>query len=206
MSRGGARRNPQVKLIEAEERREVERRNAQRRRWLITIGVLAAALGFIVFLATRPPPAALAAVETFADQGASHIDASSPLPNYNSNPPTSGPHASNSYQCGIYREAVPDLNQVHNLEHGVVMIQYDPSISAEERDVIEGYARDAGTHTIVAPREGMDSPIVLTAWTRRLALASADRAAISVFYDTYAQFGPERGVACPFQIDQSETG
>lgn len=202
MSRGGARRNPQQKLIAAEERREAERRGAQRRRWLITIGLLAVAVGFIVFLATRPPPAALAAVETFADQGANHIDASSPIPDYNSDPPTSGPHAPNPYQCGIYRESVPDVNQVHNLEHGVVVIQYDPSISSEEREVLEDYARDAGTHSLVAPREGMDSPIVLTAWTKRLALDTADRSAVSVFYDTYAQFGPERGVACPFQIDE----
>lgn len=206
MSRGGARRNPQVKLIEAEERREAERRGAQRRRWLLTIAGLAAALGLIVFLATRPPPAALAAVETFADQGANHLDPSSPVPAYNSDPPTSGPHAPTAYACGVYREGVPDINQVHNLEHGVVVVQYDPSISADEREVLEDYARDAGTHVLVAPRDGMETPIALTAWTKRLALATADRAAISVFYDTYAQFGPERGVACPLQVDESATG
>jgi hypothetical protein len=48
----------------------------------------------------------------------------------------------------------------------------------------------------------MDAPIVLTAWTKRLALDTADRSAVSVFHDTYAQFGPERGVACPFQVDE----
>jgi len=202
MARGGARRNPQQKLVEAEARREAERRAAQRRRWVITVGLLVVLVGFIVFLVTRPPPAILAAVETFGDLGAIHLDAASPVPEYNSDPPTSGPHSPTAYQCGIYRQPVPDINQVHDLEHGVVVIQYDPNLQADERDVLEGFARDAGTHVIVAPREGMDSPIVLTAWTKRLALDTADRDDISVFYDTYAQFGPETGVACPIQTDE----
>lgn len=203
MARGGARRNPQQKLIEAEQRREAERRAAQRRRWVITVGVLALLVGFIVFLVTRPPPAILAAVETFGDMGATHLDPSSPVPAYNSDPPTSGPHAPSAFPCGIYRQPVPDINQVHDLEHGVVVIQYDPTLPVEQRDVLEDYARDAGSHVIVAPRESMDSPIVLTAWTKRLALDTANRDDIAVFYDTFAQFGPEAGVACPFQIDES---
>lgn len=206
MARGGARRNPQQKLIEAEQRREAERRTAQRRRWVITVGVLTLLVAFIVFLVTRPPPAILAAVETFGDLGAIHLDASSPAPTYNSDPPTSGPHSPSAFPCGIYREPVPDINQVHDLEHGVVVIQYDPTQPVEQRAVLEDYARDAGTHIIVAPREGMDSPIVLTAWTKRLALDTAIRGDISVFYDTFAQFGPESGVACPLQIDQSLAG
>jgi hypothetical protein len=206
MARGGARRNPQQKLIEAEERREAERRAAQRRRWAITVGVLVLLVGFIVFLVTRPPPAILSEVETFGDQGAIHLDPSSPAPTYNSDPPTSGPHSPTAYACGIYRQPVPDINQVHDLEHGVVVIQYDPTLPVEQRDVLEDYARDAGTHVIVAPRAGMDSPIVLTAWTKRLALSTANRDDIAVFYDSFAQFGPEAGVACPFQIDESAGG
>jgi hypothetical protein len=203
MARGGARRNPQLKLIEAEQRREAERRAGQRRRWVITIGLLALLVGFVVFLVTRPPPAILAAVETFGDMGAAHIDASSPTPTYNSDPPTSGPHSPSAFPCGIYRQPVPDVSQVHDLEHGVVVVQYEPTLPVEQRDLLEDYARDAGTHIIVAPREGMDSPIVLTAWTKRLALATADRDDIAIFYDAFAQFGPESGVACPFQIDES---
>ncbi len=203
MSRGGARRNPQQKQVEADERRQQAEKVEKRRRYLIAGVVLVALVGAVVFLATRPPPVALANVETFADLGATHIDANSPTPSYNSDPPTSGPHSANSALCGIYREPVPDVNQVHTLEHGGVIIQYDPAISEEERAVLEDFGHDAPSHIIVAPREGMERPIALTAWTKRLMLDNADRAALSAFYDLYAQFGPERGVACSKQVDQT---
>jgi hypothetical protein len=203
VARGGARRSPERKQIEALERKEAAERAARRRRWLIGGGVTALLVGAVVFLATRPPPAALAQVETIASQGQLHIDPSGPIPEYNSNPPTSGPHAPTPYQCGIYREPVPDVYQVHNLEHGVVIIQYDPSISESDRNALERFGRGR-SHTLVAPREGMDHPIVLTAWTKRLALDTRDDAAIAGFYSQFAQFGPERGVACPFVVDQSQ--
>ncbi|HKX74168.1 MAG TPA: DUF3105 domain-containing protein [Acidimicrobiia bacterium] len=203
MSRGGARRNPQQKQVEAEERRQQAKKAEQRRRYLITGAIVVGLVGVVVYLATRPPPAALANIETFADQGAAHIEANSPTPNYNSNPPTSGPHASTPAACGIYREPVPDVNQVHTLEHGAVIVQYDPTVSEADREVLEDFGRDAPSHVIVAPREGMESPIALTAWTKRLLLDTPDREAISAFYDLFAQFGPERGVACSKQIDQT---
>jgi hypothetical protein len=35
-------------------------------------------------------------------------------------------------------------------------------------------------------------------------LDSYDPSAIDAFYGEYAQRGPETGVQCPFQVDQSE--
>jgi hypothetical protein len=192
--------------VEAEERRVAAQRTQRRNRWLLTGAALVVMVAFVVYLATRPPPAALAEIETFPDQGAAHIGAGDPAPVYNSNPPTSGPHSSVAAACGIYREPVPDLNQVHSLEHGVVAIQYDPSLSEQDRARLEDFGRDAPSHIIVAPREGMDQPIALTAWTHRLLLDQVDLAAVSAFYDLYAQFGPERGVACTKQVDQTGEG
>ena len=72
--------------------------------------------------------------------------------------------------------------------------------SATMRD----FARDAGSHVIVTPREGMENPITLTAWTHLLRLDGYDRSAIDVFYGEFAQRGPESGVPCPMQVDQSQ--
>ncbi|HUO46737.1 MAG TPA: DUF3105 domain-containing protein [Acidimicrobiia bacterium] len=206
MSRGGAQRNPQQKQIDAEQRREEAKAAEKRRRFIIGTLITVALVGAVVFFATRPPPAALANVETFPDQGAQHIDPSGPAPDYNSIPATSGPHAPTPASCGVYREDVADVFTVHTLEHGAIVIRYEPSITAEDRAVLEDFARDAPSHVLVAPREGLEAPIALTAWTKRLLLDTADRDAISAFWDLYAQFGPERGVACSFQVDQSEEG
>jgi hypothetical protein len=71
---------------------------------------------------------------------------------------------------------------------------------------LEDFARGAPSHVIVTPRPGMDSPIALTAWTKRLLLDGADEAVLSAFWNDYAQFGPERGIACSFQVDQGGDG
>jgi hypothetical protein len=98
---------------------------------------------------------------------------------------------------------VPDINLVHNLEHGVIVVYYNPDTAADFREDLEAFVRDAPSHAVVVPREGMTSPIALTAWTHLLRLDTFDRPAIDGFYGEYAQRGPEVGVACPFQVDQA---
>lgn len=206
MSRGGAQRNPQIKETEREERRLVAARAARIRRILILAGVAVVTAGGIAFAATRPEPAALAAIETFPDQGAQHIDPTGPAFGYNSNPPTSGSHAPQPAPCGIYRQEVPDVVVVHNLEHGAIVVRYDPALASGEREALEAFARDAGTHILVSPHSGLDDPIVLTGWTKMLRLTKADRTAIDAFYGQFAQNGPERGVPCPNQVDEGTSG
>ncbi len=206
MSRTGARKTVDRAASEAEARRQAEARRLRNRRLLISAIVAIVLVGAIAFFATRPEPEALANVQTFPNQGQQHIDASAPAPDYNSNPPTSGPHAPAPAPGGIYRPPVPDSTQVHDLEHGVVVIQYGPETTDPERQQLEDFARDAGTHVIVAPREGMDQKIAVTAWTKLMTMDTVDIAAIEGFYGQFAQFGPEAGVQCPFQVDESQAG
>ena len=203
MSRTGSKKTVDTRLAEAEERRLAAARSLRNRRLLIGAGVAVLLVGAILFFATRPPPIALASVETFPDQGQLHLDVTDPVPVYNSDPPTSGPHATAPAACGIYRAAPPDINVIHNLEHGVIVAYYNPETASAARDDLESFARDAGTHVIVTPRDGMESPITLTAWTHLLRLDTYDRAAIDAFYGEFAQRGPEVGVPCPFQVDQT---
>ena len=44
---------------------------------------------------------------------------------YNSNPPTSGPHYEIWTQAGVYDAPKDDRNLVHSLEHGYVIISYN---------------------------------------------------------------------------------
>jgi hypothetical protein len=203
MARTGEKRSSQRAAEEAAARRAAAQRQLRNRRLLIGGVIGAILIGAIIFFATRPEPEALTNLQTFPDQGQLHLNATDPVPDYNSDPPTSGPHSPSPAPCGIYRQPVPDITQVHDLEHGVVIIQYDPTIPDAERAQLEDFARDAGTHVIVAPREGMASPISVTAWTKLMTLDTVDMAAIEGFYGQFAQFGPEAGVQCPFQVDEA---
>lgn len=203
MARTGPRNTVDKRAAQAEARRLAEKRALRNRRLLIGGVVAAVLIGAIVFFATRPEPEGLSDIQTVPDLGQAHIDPSGPNSDYNSDPPTSGPHAPSPAACGIYRESPPDINLVHDLEHGVVIISYDPTLAESDRQQLEDYARGA-THIIVVPREGMETPIALTAWTKLLRLDTVDMPTIRAFYDQFAQFGPEANARCPFQVDQSQ--
>ncbi|MBI5356618.1 DUF3105 domain-containing protein [Candidatus Collierbacteria bacterium] len=76
-----------------------------------------------IFILTRKPKA-VEGIETFPSQGRNHVPAGT-IGEYNSNPPTSGPHYTQWEKPGIYNKVLPDGNLIHSLEHGYVIISYD---------------------------------------------------------------------------------
>lgn len=149
--------------------------------------------------------------ETFPDLGREHLsdeDTTAVIagtlapPQYNSVPPTSGTHSPFWAQCGIYLQAIPDIVQVHSLEHGAVLIQYNPDIDPADISALEEFAREQGSHVVVAPNPAVVPYIALTAWTVRLEMSTLDLAAVERFWLDYANEGPER-VPCPFEVDEA---
>lgn len=63
-----------------------------------------------------------------------HIKDSDPDPQYNSNPPTSGPHGEVWTPAGFYESERNDRNLVHSLEHGYVVISYNCAIGEEKSE------------------------------------------------------------------------
>ncbi|MEX1037651.1 MAG: DUF3105 domain-containing protein [Acidimicrobiia bacterium] len=192
-----------TKAEKAQARKEEARRRKRQRRRLISIAVALVIVVFVVFAATRPEPDELAAVEVIPNMGQGHLVQGEAPPDYNSNPPTSGRHASSSAECGIYVEEVSDVIQVHNLEHGTIVIQYRPDLPEPDRDALQDYARTKSSHILVAPRDGLETAIAVTAWTRLLQQETVDLDTIDAFYNRFARRGPEPGVPCPFTVDQS---
>ncbi|MDP8958837.1 MAG: DUF3105 domain-containing protein [Actinomycetota bacterium] len=186
----------------AEERAAAQASAARKRKLAWALLALAVLAGVVAFVVTRPPGPGVEETETFPDQGRAHLAPGAPTPAYNSDPPTSGPHGPQPAPCGVHRSEVPDIAQIHSLEHGAVVIQYQPSLPQEEVERLEDLARDLGDYTLVAPREGAPSPVVLTAWTKRLTLDEVDEASIRTFYRRFAGNGPEQAL-CPFQVDEA---
>src|SRR5688572_25912735 len=150
-------------MTKRDEHRRMSRRT--RRRWQVigaVVVVLAAGLvGYFAYRAQANLPGTL-----LPDQGNRHIQsASDPHEPYNSDPPTSGPHLPYLAPWGVHTRPITRELQVHNLEDGGVLVQYNcecPDAVAKLRAVVEKYDK----YVIVAPYPGMASPIALTAWTR----------------------------------------
>jgi hypothetical protein len=83
---------------------------------------------------------------------------------YNSRPPTSGPHLPSIARWGIHTQPIPDALQVHNLEDGGVLVQYNcrdcDALIAKLEAIVSRYA----DKVILAPYPQMDTRIALTAW------------------------------------------
>jgi len=139
-----------------------------------------------------------------------------PRSSYNSFPPTSGCHAPQRTFYGVHEDPVPFELQLHNLEHGAVIIQYRTSgvLGLDENliDELGGWAEDLRQQDprycrlIVAPypgkfqapkvnpAEAAEKVIALTSWGRIDLLDDYDRERIQGFIDAWINRGPEKGV------------
>jgi hypothetical protein len=139
--------------------------------------------------------------EQLPDLGQEHIDEGESA-SYNSNPPTSGPHYKIAAAWGIYDEAPVDEKLVHNLEHGGIVISYNPNqIQEETLEQLRSQVRELSQFNpriILTPKETLDAPLALTAWTYLQKLDRYDPAVVKAFYDAHIGRGPEcQNGSCP---------
>ncbi|MHB1286058.1 MAG: DUF3105 domain-containing protein [Leptospirales bacterium] len=152
--------------------------------------------------ATSTPPASSAPTAQASDgdhpgifypsQGHDHWDATHLQGfKYNSNPPTSGPHMEQFIDSYFPTSPLPAYIQVHLLEHGNILIQYNctcpktltalQKIAGSFDTYSPSLGLEEGKGVIVAPNPGIPKKIVLSAWTRLLPMDTADDAAIRKF-------------------------
>ncbi len=132
--------------------------------------------------------------EQFSSLPASHIEDGTTYDAYNSVPPTSGPHWSAPAPWGIYGAPVPNERQVHNLEHGGVIIQYNTEDLELIRKLRE-FARSQSNfpcYLIVAPYPDMQSTIALTAWPGKPGTLTTDATYLPGVLDTMDAYDEER--------------
>lgn len=83
---------------------------------------------------------------------------------YNSFPPSSGPHYQEWAPWGWYDDSIKQTILVHNLEHGGVVIQYGPGVSKEDVRKLQSFFNDDPNALVVAPYARLEKRFVLTAW------------------------------------------
>ena len=118
---------------------------------------------------------------------------------YTTNPPTSGDHDASAATWGIYPKAPADERLVHNLEHGGVIISYNPAkvddATVEQLKVLTRDLRRERVCLVLTPRDSIqdDKPIALTSWGVLALLDNYDEAAIRAFWRDHVARGPEFG-------------
>ena len=161
------------------------KRGGGRRIWLWAGGAAAAAAvvaGVFAYRAAVAQPGV-----SLPGQGNRHVQTlKEAIPPYNSDPPTSGPHLPYIAPWGIHTEPIPRQLQVHNLEDGGVMVQYNcpdgcPDLVAKLEAIVSGYNRQV----ILAPYPGMKTRLALTAWTRLDAFDDFDEKRVRGFITAY---------------------
>lgn len=130
--------------------------------------------------------------KTYADQGQGHVSSYDAVVKYNSSPPTSGKHHEVPVIWGAYEESVPTVAEVHNLEHGGVVVHYGDKVDAATRDQLRAFYDDSPNGMLLAPLPKLGSRVTLTAWTQLATCERFDENAFAAFRSAYRGNGPER--------------
>lgn len=169
-------------MAKRDEGGRVKRRSRRQARTvaLVVVGLAVATVGYFAYQAAPGQPGTV-----FPDQGNRHIQsATDPHEPYNSDPPTSGPHLPYIAPWGVHTRPIPRELQVHNLEDGGVVVQYNcecPEVVDKLKAIVEKYDKQV----ILAPYPSMAHRIALTAWTRLETMDTVDDTRVRRFIEAY---------------------
>jgi hypothetical protein len=121
---------------------------------------------------------------------------------YSSVPAASGPHWDGPANWGVYSTPLIETQLIHNLEHGGIVVWYDPDAAdAAQVDELSRYVTTQVSSGIsgrfkfvLSPwggAEELPSPIVATAWRHLLELDEVDTAALDAFTREHYGRSPE---------------
>jgi hypothetical protein len=151
-------------------------------------------------------------LQTFPALEATHVQELPDDYEYNSIPATSGLHNPQTAIWNLYDQPVPQINYVHNLEHGGLVIQYGSEVpEAEVAALADWYQQDTRGVVIAPLSEEMEEEdpeladtIVANAWTHMMRCTTFDDSAFDEFSDDYR--GPQGDAPEKFELDQLQQG
>lgn len=186
----------------SEARRRTERKRALRRRLILAgVGLALLALIFSRVTGGRKAASDLAAgltagsckVDQRADPGGEAVHV--PDAKYDVNPPAGGAHSTQVASPVTVEpdgDPPPDPPLVHALEHGYVILWYQPDIPASQFEALVKVAERRERDVFVVPRPSLPVPVAATAWNRRLLCGELEEEPLSRFVDAYRNQGPEK--------------
>ncbi|MFG2622418.1 DUF3105 domain-containing protein [Streptomyces sp. NPDC048507] len=128
--------------------------------------------------------------------GRNHVD--TPV-KYEMNPPVGGDHNPRWMNCNgdVYKNAIPEVNAVHSLEHGAVWVTYNEKAAPADVETLAGKVGKT-PYTLMSPVKEQAGAIMLSAWGKQLTVDKADDPRVAQFFTKYVQGAqtPEPGAAC----------
>ena len=112
---------------------------------------------------SRPPrPPGCELQLDLEEEGGTHFSDENRVPDYGTNPPTSGDHYANAGETGAgaladgaYLNAPPVARTVHSMEHGRVLIQYSPELPERDQLEIKGVFEESPPGVLLFPNPDM---------------------------------------------------
>ena len=89
------------------------------------------------------------------------------MPEYDTNPPTSGDHDPQQQADGAYTEA-EEVHTLHSLEHGRIDIQYSPDLPEKDQLALKGVFDEDPDGMLFFPDPDMPYVVAATAWQQLL--------------------------------------
>jgi hypothetical protein len=165
-------------------------------RWWLGAVVAVAALGLssgLLLGRAAPGTASRAAISGLVQEE----PAGDPPPGATEPPaPTSGDPDAGSPVCGVHASPLDPADQVATLAVGRALLQYRPQdVSAAGVASIERLVLTDPDAVVVAANPALPTPVVATAWGRRLLRDEADASLLARFVDAYAAAAPRPGTA-----------
>ena len=132
--------------------------------------------------------------------GEHSVEAGGTSDDWNTDPPTTGPHFGVAAIFGIYDEPLEQARVLHNLEHGGIFIQYGEDVSEETVDALRDFYNGRKNGTIMAPLPELGDEFALGAWVAEAESGNGylakcttyEEDAVSAFFDAFQFRGPER--------------
>jgi hypothetical protein len=182
-------------------RQQAKERNRKQKRttnfiWGAVGVAVIAIIGVLIWQAVRPAMGELFPIMLSSP----HIAIDSDPGQYNSDPPTSGPHYAEEASEGFYdtnNYKFPAGYLVHNLEHGYVIFWYncetlDEAGCANLKGQIKSTINElGGTKLIAYPWPSLTTPLVITSWGRLEKFESFDADKAKAFYRANLNKAPE---------------
>jgi len=170
-------------------------------------------LGTEVDLGTVPPLAQAAKDAqctlrlNLPNEGQNHLQPEDPVPDYKTNPPTSGDHIAPPLQQadGAYLDPAAPVDIVHSLEHGRINVQYSPDLPIKGQLELKGLYDDNYSGALLYPNPDMPYMVAATAWQNLMGCKTYEGVktlrAIKAFGAEYLGKAPE-----PLSVFPSLTG
>lgn len=138
---------------------------------------------------------------SYPSEGRGHVTSLSAKVKYKTFPPTSGTHYYIPAIWNRYTQPLVLVQEVHNLEHGGVIIQYGDGVPEATYQKLVAFYDSSPNAMLLAPLPKLGNKIALTAWTRLATCKRFEEKAYAAFRDAFRGHGPE-----PFPVSSLKPG